>query len=318
MAKRMRLKSETQELRAVAITVLTCSKRQKSKYIAKYSGTAPCSYCSRTKKRCRFERVPPRTLLTRKKIEENEQLCEKLMTLAQNLDPNIDIEEALKASPGAEQRHDNNETDHNSLLCVSPGSNDLVSSAKQALDGMASLPSEGAESGDLGKWPEKFCMVEIDDLLPEHPAPLVARRGQRPADSTKLASPHMLRELDNAILTDPPFDAYFGWYNKSFPILHEKTFREKYQNRHRIPPHSTWRLILYVVLGIGDWVVSGGSKVEESRYYMAARSRMSMNLLESRDRGTAWLIRARRIRLQRGAWKYLTGLCISHKLRLLQ
>lgn len=235
------------------------------------------------------------------------------MTLVRNLGPNIDIEEALKELAGAGQGHDTNETDHNSLLGVSPGAKsptplenfewneDLMTPSNppnKSLDGMASLPTEGSGSGYLGKWPEKLFMNEIDggflgnssgsciletisDLLPKHPAPLVTRRGQHPANSTMLASPHILRELDNSILTDSLMDAYFGWYNKSFPILHEKTFREKYQNRHHTPPHSTWHLIFYVVLAIGDWVISGGSKVEESRFYMAARSRMSISLLES-------------------------------------
>ena len=43
------------------------------------------------------------------------------MTLVQTLDPNIDIEEALKSLAGAGQAHDDNETNHNSLLGVSPG-----------------------------------------------------------------------------------------------------------------------------------------------------------------------------------------------------
>ncbi|OJI82765.1 hypothetical protein ASPTUDRAFT_76389 [Aspergillus tubingensis CBS 134.48] len=304
MAKRTRLKSETRELRAC----VECRRRK-----TKCSGIAPCSYCSRTRKRCRFESVPSRTPLTRKNLEEKEQLCEKLMTLVQTLDPNIDIEEALKSLAGAGQGHDGNETDHNSLLCVSLDAKSptplenfewnegpMTSShpPNKSLDGMASLPTEGPGSGYLGRWPENIFMNEIDggflgnssgsciletisDLLPEHPAPLVTRRGHHPAISTKLASPQILRELDNSILTDSLFDAYFGWYNKSFPILHEKTFREKYQNHHHTPPHSTWHLIFYIVLAIGDWVISGGSKVEESRYYMAARSRMSIGLLES-------------------------------------
>ncbi|PWY82332.1 hypothetical protein BO83DRAFT_395474 [Aspergillus eucalypticola CBS 122712] len=286
MANRTRLKSETQKLRAcvecrVANTVLTCSKRRKSKFTAKCSGTAPCSYCSWTQKRCRFERVPSRTPLTRKNLEEKEQLCEKLMTLVRNLGPNIDIEEALKELAGAGQGHDTNETDHNSLLGVSPGAKSptplenfewnegpMTSShpPNKSLYGMASLPTEGSGSGYLDKWLEDLFMNEIDG---------------HPANSTKLASPHILRELDNSILTDSQLDAYSGWYNRSFPILHEQTFREKYQNRHHTPPHSTWHLICYIVLAIGDWVISGGSKVEESRYYMAARLSMSISLLES-------------------------------------
>ncbi|OJJ77713.1 hypothetical protein ASPBRDRAFT_112951 [Aspergillus brasiliensis CBS 101740] len=282
MVKRTRLKAEIQELRA----------RRKSKC----SGTAPCSYCSRTKKRCRFERVPSRTPLTRKNLEEKEQLCEKLTKLIRHLNPNVDIEEALKALPGAEEGRVNNETAHDSSPCVSSdaksptplesfewneGPLTLSHLPTKSLDGMASLPTKGSGSGYLGNSSGSCILETISDLLPEHPVPLAARRGSLPANSTKIGRPELLRELDDSILVNSLFDAYFTWYNKSFPILHEKTFREKYQNRHHIPAHSTWYLIFYIVLAIGDWVVSGGSKVEESRYYMAARSCMSMNLLES-------------------------------------
>ncbi|GLA29962.1 hypothetical protein AnigIFM63326_008156 [Aspergillus niger] len=287
MAKRTRLKSEAQELRAC----VECRRRK-----SKCSGTAPCSYCSRTKKLCRFEHAPSRTPLTRKNLEEKERLCEKLMTLVRNLNPNVDIEEALNALPVAGEGRDDNRTANESSMCESPDGKSptslenyewnegpLTSShpPNKSLDGMASQPTEGSGSGYLGNTSGSCILETISDLLPQHPVPLAARKERLPAYSAKMGRPQLLRDIDNTILTDSLFDAYFMSYNKSFPILHEKTFREKYQNRHHIPAHSTWHLIFYIVLAIGDWVVSGGSKVEESRYYMAARSSMSMSLLES-------------------------------------
>lgn len=76
-------------------------------------------------------------------------------------------------------------------------------------------------------------------------------------------------------------DAYFMWYNPSYPIIHEKTFREEYQNWHHIHPRSSWHSIFFLVLAIGHWTLAEDSEAEQSRYYTAARSRMSMRMLES-------------------------------------
>lgn len=123
----------------------------------------------------------------------------------------------------------------------------------------------------------------MSDLLPEHPSPHPARREQTsPTNTGQTESPMLLSEhLTNTTLLGSLVDTYFTKYNSSYPILHEHTFRQKYQNRHLIHAQSSWHLVFYLVLAIGDWILNGGSDTEQSRYYMAARSRMSMRLLES-------------------------------------
>ena len=126
-------------------------------------------------------------------------------------------------------------------------------------------------------------MRTVSDLLPEHPSPHTARREQTsPTNTGQTESPMLLSEhLTNTFLLDSLVDTYFTRYNSSYPILHEHTFRQKYQSRRLIHAHSSWHLVFYLVLAVGDWILNGGSDTEQSRYYMAARSRMSMRLLES-------------------------------------
>ena len=126
-------------------------------------------------------------------------------------------------------------------------------------------------------------MRTVSDLLPEHPSPHTARREQTsPTNTGQTESPMLLSEhLANTFLLDSLVDIYFTRYNSSYPILHGHTFRQKYQSRHLIHAHSSWHLVFYLVLAIGDWILNGGSDTEQSRNYMAARSRMSMRLLES-------------------------------------
>lgn len=76
-------------------------------------------------------------------------------------------------------------------------------------------------------------------------------------------------------------DAYFKCYNPSYPVLHEKTFRERYENRQQINPRLTWHTIFFLVFVIGEWILTDGSESERSEHYTSARSRMSMRMLES-------------------------------------
>ena len=87
------------------------------------------------------------------------------MTLVRNLNPNVDIEEALNALPVAGEGRDDNRTANESSMCESPDGKSptslenyewnegpLTSShpPNKSLDGMASQPTEGSGSGYLG------------------------------------------------------------------------------------------------------------------------------------------------------------------------
>ena len=87
-------------------------------------------------------------------------------------------------------------------------------------------------------------------------------------------------------LTEGLIEAYFTLYNTSYPILHERTFRDSYETNTGIPDKSSWHLIFNLVLAIGHWVSSSGNDHDDSPYYLAARSRMSTRMLESGTLGS--------------------------------
>lgn len=97
----------------------------------------------------------------------------------------------------------------------------------------------------------------------------------------RVPDPLYSSHLGNSATLDSLVDAYFMSYNASYPILHQMTFRQKYQNRHQLPARSSWHLIFYIVLAIGNWIIGGNSGPGQCQYYSAARSRMSMSMLES-------------------------------------
>lgn len=84
------------------------------------------------------------------------------------------------------------------------------------------------------------------------------------------------------MVTDCFVDAYFQLYNTSYPILHEATFRAEIADQGRmLSASATWRIIYYMVLAIGHWLSSTSHSLDQCPYYAAARSRVSMQLLET-------------------------------------
>lgn len=143
----------------------------------KCSGTLPCLYCSRNHKSCVFARPPPRTPLTRKlvllftldhltskisrNLEELENRSANLERLLQKLNPDVDIERALRTvkTPG-----NSNDSSPEVQRCSEPARENAPSTDKfewnessmtspsqtDDLDGMASLPTRTTGSGYLG------------------------------------------------------------------------------------------------------------------------------------------------------------------------
>lgn len=122
----------------------------------------------------------------------------------------------------------------------------------------------------------------ISDLIPEISSSRTDQQEHSPANTNQTgASPSQSIHLVNSATLDRLIDAYFMWYNPSYPVLHEKTFREKYQNQRQSHSRSSYHPIFFLVAAIGHWILTEGSETEQSGYYTAARSRMSMRMLES-------------------------------------
>ncbi|KAB8260192.1 fungal-specific transcription factor domain-containing protein [Aspergillus pseudonomiae] len=252
------------------------------------SGTPPCSYCSRANKPCIFGRPSLRTPLTRKNMDQIERRCASLTALLHRLNPDVNIEDALETTtilPSGLQA--------SAFDGVSPASVDefewseasLGSPAqlrRVGLDGMASLPTGSAEAGYLGNSAGSSILRNVPGLIPESSDLETNQRTQvLPKDSNQ--GPDLLpsAHLGTSAILDGLVNAYFTYYNTSYPILHESTFRQQYQERHQLQDRSSWHSIFYIVLAIGNWILGGTSSSRECQYYSAARSRMSMHMLES-------------------------------------
>lgn len=146
---------------SVARACVNCQKR-KSRCLRGDGRNGPCSYCARTGKTCSFEAPPDRTPLTRKELDAAEDQCKKLRVLLRSLNPDVDIESALKGLQGRttrtdtrlrHQNHSDSEkdpVDEQSSSCSYEWHEQAphLESCSQASDGMAMIATN--ESGYLG------------------------------------------------------------------------------------------------------------------------------------------------------------------------
>lgn len=250
----------------------------------------PCVQCRRTGAQCVFEARPNRTALTRSNFDASERRNKQLEALIRSLLPDVDIDAEIKkletspsesGQPPGDEREDNEDA---SLDDDYEWNEALVPTDEKELehenDGMASSPTP--TSGYLGVSSMSTMLQTISSLLP----PTTAQEAQsnRPTPgsirvtSTYTPSLSLNSALASIANANRLIEAYFFFYNSSYPILHERTFRERWDKRSKLSKTSSWVPICYTVLAIGQWVLGGEG--EECPYYPKARSWFTAQALE--------------------------------------
>ncbi|KAG4253833.1 hypothetical protein FPRO03_07793 [Fusarium proliferatum] len=273
---------------------LNCQKR-KSRCQPSVNGPGPCSYCARAGKDCSFVNPPDRTRLTRKNLDAMELRCNKLEALIRSLHPDMDIDAALANLESGQQvsRRTEPESDDDSPEHEEPAHEyewsepslppdfDSQNDEAAAMDGMATLNS--LDAGYLGSSSGANLLQEIASMLPELAASNspATSHGKSPSQTHKSKPSLDPPNLANESLTNYFVDAYFLFYNVSYPILHERSFRQKLAARGMRRGKSSWNIIYYLVLAIGHWISTSDRHHAGSRFYTAARNSLSIHMLES-------------------------------------
>ncbi|VUC36540.1 unnamed protein product [Clonostachys rosea] len=280
--------------RCVARACINCQKRKSRcvRSVGRNGGRsddgAPCSYCLQTGKSCSFESPPDRTPLTRNNLDAAELRCAQLRSLIKSLNPDLDIDSALGQQAPSPSSYQATEAAwdastlheyewHEDSLSPEAEHHRLVGS-----DGMATISNN--DSGYLGSSSGSYLLGEID---PESSLrPQAGRRRAQPRADPSLRAPRLdgpeSLDLPLSYVASQLIDAFFLRYNTSYPILHEKSFRDRVADRPvRVLPHSPWRVIYYMVLAIGHWATSDETEHLRARYYTAARASFSFQMLES-------------------------------------
>ncbi|TDZ16296.1 Lactose regulatory protein LAC9 [Colletotrichum orbiculare MAFF 240422] len=150
---------------------------------------------------------------------------------------------------------------------------------------MAMLTSH--DSGYLGSSSGSQLLGEIDSVIhvsktmTEKTTTPSRKRRRRSSGMTVLSSPEHLGPEDRHV-TSRLIDAYFTLYNSSYPIIHEKTFRARVHAGHQLKKaHTPWRVVYHMVLAIGHWLTTTEVEHLQPGHYAAARSNLSIQMLES-------------------------------------
>lgn len=292
--------------KALTLAARACSTCKARKSRCQTNGSGPCAYCAKTGKECSFDEPVDRTPLTRKNLDAAELRCAQLENLLRSLNPDLNLEDALaklnrsapheqllnqaRDSDGAEASQEEEDQDaryewHEDSSLKNPASATGTRESPQfghQEDGMGAFST--SKSGYLGSSSGSSLLQDIASSLPIAMA----------ATNTSLASPnrpsssaheHLDRpDLASSAVANLFIDAYFLFFNTSYPIIHEKTFRAKVAGDWRgAKRRSTWSTVYYMVLAMGHWVSATDQAAAQalSPYFTAARSRMSISMLES-------------------------------------
>ncbi|UKZ55908.1 hypothetical protein TrVGV298_009732 [Trichoderma virens] len=202
-----------------------------------------CSSCQKYRRVCNYER-PDKTPLTR-----------KYNTAPQVFTWDRDIMNSLESPPisGSFEWDERN---------GQPGGQKFV-------DGMGSLTSDVDGSGYLGV-ASGAALLRMTAGHKEHRSGTASPRASIiPFAITSLSA------LDGYI------DDYFSLYHRSYPIIHEATFRAQFMEVIPRPSGNAWQVLLYVVAALGAWSTATQQADAHTGLFEAAKARFSIDLLET-------------------------------------
>ncbi|KAF3918876.1 hypothetical protein ABW20_dc0103410 [Dactylellina cionopaga] len=82
-------------------------------------------------------------------------------------------------------------------------------------------------------------------------------------------------------VADDLIKAYFTYFHKSYPVLHEPTFLAQYKGVLPRPVDGSWPLILNMIFAIGSWTSSTTPNDVDIYYYEQARHHLTADIFES-------------------------------------
>lgn len=287
-------------VRTTSLAARACTNCRKRK--SRCTGSAVygqrCTYCARTGKECSFEEPTDRTPLKRKNLDAAEQRCSQLELLLHSLNPDLDLEAALARLHSVSSQNEGDETEearygwhedfrHDVIIHQEDASFAGARASEPKEDGMGTFST--ADSGYLGSSSASSLLQDIAALLPSSNIAAQNVTGTSPntlnhqSSSPRTSQGFDRPDLASSVATNLLIDSYFLFYNTSYPIVHEKSFRAKAATDWRqSKKQSTWSIVYYMVLAIGHYVsVTSSNPRTPSPFYTAARSRMSITMLES-------------------------------------
>lgn len=80
---------------------------------------------------------------------------------------------------------------------------------------------------------------------------------------------------------EPFVEAYFSLYHRSYPIVHEATFRAEFMEVIPRPSGNAWQVLLFVIAAVGAFTASTQPSDVDLGLFEAAKARLSIDMLET-------------------------------------
>lgn len=160
------------------------------------------------------------------------------------------------------------------------------------VDGMASLTSSLNEGGYLGRWLSSLLATDTNiSQGAASGAALLRLTDNRPTETSGHAD-HIARTTTQPPTSVPfaltslgqlePFvEAYFSLYHRSYPIVHEATFRAQFMEVIPRPNGQYWQVLLFVVAATGAFTASTQPTDVDLGLFKAAKARLTIDMLET-------------------------------------
>ncbi|WPH04746.1 Hypothetical protein R9X50_00764100 [Acrodontium crateriforme] len=262
-----------------------------------------CKNCLESNSTCHYSGKTQRSPLTRIYLTSVESRLHKLETLFAQLNPDVDLEQALASSNRSTPAKSPIDTTHGSMSTESKQEttlNEVVpndadgfdwheqgATVDDIADGMASLAIEPTGTGYLG--PTSGVVFLRSLLLWKGPHSSTPRSGQYHNLSDKTPTPFLgftaTNSLNLAHTVSHLIDAYFNHYHPIYPFIHEPTFRAQYSELVRRPAERSWNTLCSVVIAIGAWSIADTSAIgtDDHHYRQATAFLENSGALELAD-----------------------------------
>ncbi|KAJ5743810.1 hypothetical protein N7533_008680 [Penicillium manginii] len=146
------------------------------------------------------------------------------------------------------------------------------------VDGMASLTSDPNGGGYLGV-ASGAALLRVTDPNPNGPKDqIVSAQNIEPSNIPASSIPYSSESLGEL---EPFVKKYFDVFHKSYPIVHEATFRAQFMHVLPRPKTKAWEVLLFVVAAVGAFTASTQPSQEDVGLFEAAKARMSFDMLET-------------------------------------
>lgn len=157
---------------------------------------------------------------------------------------------------------------------------------------MASLTSSLNEGGYLGTW-FQYPMITDTNISQGAASGAALLRLTDNRQTETSGNPdnfeHMMAQHTASIpfaLTslgqlEPFVEAYFSLYHRSYPIVHEATFRAQFMEVIPRPNGKYWQVLLFVVAATGAFTASTQPTDVDLGLFKAAKERLSVDMLET-------------------------------------